>query len=439
MLDMKRALRFTRQLIQAIMRPTSKGTSKFIMQIKRSTLLTLAVAITGLLIITFLTLLKRSPENFPQAERAWNIRSLNISKGAYNPQILLYGSIEAQHQSKLDARTAAEVQTVHVSEGDWTKANQLLITLDDADVRWQLQQRKAALAELEAQIKSFELQYQNNQKTLQTSEELFLLKKKRLERQQYLLKTQVGTEQNLDDAQQDLKAQELSVLNQRYAVENYAYTMAQLVAKRKQLKAQLGSTEKDYQDTRIRSPFNGRITKLLVSKGDRVQMGEPIVELFDVDSIEIRALLPLPYLGLLQKDARHIQATAFINHQSLPAQLERISGELKRGRGGVDLFFKLTNLQSIVTIGQTVSLVLSLPKIDDSFIVPDTAIHHKDKVYQIIDDRLHVVTVTIVGPVENIDKSQAWVVKSSQLKSGDLILASNLPNARTGLKIMVNN
>ena len=82
-------------------------------------------------------------------------------------------------------------------------------------------------------------------------------------------------------------------------------------------------------------------------------------------------------------------------------------------------------------------MILDLKPIPQSYIIPSTALYGRDRVYIIKDERMHAIKVENLGNFTNPNGSYNVIIKSIEIKDGDKIITSQLPNARTGLKTRI--
>ena len=76
---------------------------------------------------------------------------------------------------------------------------------------------------------------------------------------------------------------------------------------------------------------------------------------------------------------------------------------------------------------------LDLPPLDKTIIIPTQALYGRDRIYIIKDQRLKAIQVKRLGLTNN----GQFIIQSSDLKAGDKIAITPLPNARTGLLVDV--
>lgn len=388
----------------------------------------LPLVLLGVAVAIFMLLVKTKPEADPVTitEKAWPVSAQQVRPGRVAPELTLYGRVEAQWDSRLTAAVAAEVVEVLVREGDSVAKDQLLLRLDDADVRLRL-------AQAEARIASQKTRHQANVEALPRERNLLALVRKELERTRDLLNKKLGSQSALDSARQAVDRQAIAVSSREQSIQDHDAVMAELLAARDQAQLDLTRTE-------IRAPFTGRIARLLVSPGQRVRVGDGLVNIYDTDNMLVRAQIPDSQLVQV-RDAlaagAQLSVSGELDGRPLHAVLRGLAGEVGQG-GGVAGLFRLQGPDDGVRPGRFVRLTLELPPRDDLLALPAQALYGMNRVYTIDDqDRLRAHAVRHVGDLRLPDGSSQVLLQVTDLPAGSSILTTQLPNAVEGLKVSV--
>jgi RND family efflux transporter MFP subunit len=359
-------------------------------------------------------------------------------RGAHRPTLNLLGRVESPHTARLTSAVAAYVETLHVREGERVDAGGLLIALEDTDYRLNLEQNEAELADIEAQLRLEALQHAADRKALAEEEALLALSRRGVKRAEDLKARNVGTEAGVDQALQDQNQRELNLVQRRLAIAGHEARKARLLAQRARIAARLEQNRLDLERTRIRAPFNGRVTATLVAPGDRVRAGDELAEIFDTDRIEIRAQVPARYQADLTRAMTAdlaLPAAATLGTERFPVRFSRLAARVEQGSGGLDALFEVPARTPWLPVGQTVAVDLALPPEPDTFLLPRDALYGSDRVYRVVDGRLEAVTVAWRGDRRGEGGDHLVVVESTALNDGDRVVTTQLPNAVTGLRV----
>ncbi|MDZ7752175.1 MAG: biotin/lipoyl-binding protein [Gammaproteobacteria bacterium] len=404
----------------------------------RKVLLPVLLLLVG--VAGFMALKSTRPENAPPepSERNWPVAVVEARLGAYRPGLHLLGRVESPYSARLTAAVAAYVETLEVLEGQRVAGGDVLMTLEDDDYRLTVTQREAERADMEAQIRLEELRYEADLDALQEEQALLTLARRAVERAQDLKSRNVGTEAGVDDALQNQNLRQLSLVQRRLAIAEHDARLARLRAQLARVEAQLQQSRLDLERTRIRAPFNGRITATLVAPGDRVRAGDGLLEMFDRDRLEVRAQVPSRHQHTLDRATasdHSLHAVAHIGDQTIPLEFDRLAGRVVAGSGGLDALLKVPDNHDWLPVGQTVTVDLLLPPVDDTFLLPRDALYGMDRVYRVVDGRMESVDVTHRGDRALASGELLVLITSTELRSGDRVVVTQLPNAVSGLQV----
>jgi len=395
-------------------------------------LLVVAVIVAGLLHAT-----KPKTPPLQVEEQAWVIEAQPIKLETVAPTLPLYGRIETPRTAKLAAALSAEVREVVVREGQVAAKGQILIRLDDRDSRLLLASREADVQEAQAAIDSAQRAHDNDVTALGHEETLLQLYDKALQRAKEVAAKKLAAQSVVDDAQQAVERQALAVATRRLAVQNFPALLAQLQARLAKAVADRGTAALNVKRARVTAPFAGRIAKVSVSPGDRVNVGSQLLELYDNHALELRAQIPAPHVAALRQalaTGGEVQGSGSSDGQKVSVVLERLAGQVQQGSGGIDGLFKVTAGRDTLALGQFVDLSLKLAPVSDVAVLPATALYGMNRIYLLRDGRMAGVDVSVVGERSHDGDSQV-LVQSPKVHDGDRVIVTHLPNAIDGLRV----
>ncbi len=400
----------------------------------KAALLLLGIA---LLIFILLRATRPSAQVDASAEPVYSVRTMTAQPAALSPSLKLYGTVVAPGRAELTAALSADVVAVHKLAGDTAATGELLIELDDAEAEIALIQATANLQQAEAQLSLDRSQRASNLQALEQERELLALAERAVARAVRLRNDGVLSESELDTTKQNLQRQKLSLQQRELAVQQADAVTRQLKAQLRSAEARLQAAELDLARTRIQAPFDAAVLATRVAVGDRVNAGQPLIELYDTRQVEIRAQVPSRYLpGLRRARERNLQVTAVASSagRRLPAVFTRLASS--GGGGGQDAYFRL--LGADLPVDSKLSLELVLPPEDDAIALPFDAVYDLSRIFRIRDGRLQSLSIEKLGdyvPDEAPAHGQYLLVRAAEVAAGDQIVISQLPNAVTGLKV----
>ena len=395
----------------------------------------LILAVTVIL-VGLMFALRPSPKINPKVDLLPFVSAIPAQPQSLRPVVTLYGRVETPRESRLSSGVNAYVKEVPVEEGKEVSAGQVLVQLDDSDLQLALAQRQAEVADIKARINSENARYQNDQKALTVEEKLLALSNKAAARYEKLVSKNVGSDLNRDEALQASQRQALSLLSREYAVQDHPNRLAQLQAQLEKAQALRDQAQLDLERARIRAPFAGRVTAVKVSPGDRVRPGDLIVSLYDTGHLEVRAQIPSRYLQDVKQaiaDKVTMDATLVLDGHRVPLDLDRLSGAVAMGQGGVDALFRLRNDDKL-TLGRSAELDLQLPPQNNVIALPPTALYGQNRIYAVDNGVLKTLIIDRIGETLRPDGSQ-WQLVRGDVPPGTLILTTQLANAVGGMAV----
>jgi len=384
---------------------------------------------------------KPRPKPVAVAERAWLVSVETPRPASYSPSVTLYGRVESLWSSELTAGVTADVERVMIVEGDRVERGQLLARLDDRDVSLQLAQREAELQQAEARIASEMTRHAADLEALPREERLLRLTLGEVRRLQDLVEKKVGAQSQLDTARQAAEKQAIALSARQQAVDEHQARLAELDALRARAAALRDQALLEQERCEVRSPFNGRIARVLVAPGRRVRVGDPLLSLYDTDEMVVRAQLPNRHLQQVRAAmaaGEQLLVRGEIDGVVITGRLRSLAAEAGSATGGVDGLFTVTEGAAEVSQGRFVRLELVLPARDGLIALPHEAIYGTDRIY-VLDgqSRMRPLSVERVGEVQ-LDSGEARVlVQAADLPAEANVIVTQLPNALDGLLVRV--
>jgi len=391
-------------------------------------------------IATFMGLKQSKPEKvvIEQPEKIWRVNTVPVNIQQISPEITLYGRVETPRNATLKSALVADVLSIEVLEGAEVVAGQLLLTLDDTDMQLSVLQRQADLAEIEALMAGENQRYKRDQSLLEQQTSLLKLADNAVNRSKKLEQSRLASQATLDDAQATKQRQLVTLKGLNFDIAEHPARQAQLQAQFKRAQALVKQAEVDLERTKIKAPFSGRISQLSVSIGDRVRAGDTLISLYDLDNLEVRAQIPGRYIDQVNEMMNHsevLEAKASLNNNSLAFKLERLSGEVKVDSGGIDGLFSISGNKYAIALGTFIELKLKLAQQNEVVALPFNALYGLDHVYRLKDGYLQSVSIERIGESTNEQGQKQLLLRSQDLRQGDQIVSTQLPNAITGLRV----
>ncbi len=388
----------------------------------------------------FALLVKSKPrsEASPRTERAWPVAVAVVTPATLQPVLTLYGRVQSPRQARIRAAIEADVIAVEVLEGATVTAGQPLVRLNPGEARALVEQRRAEVAEAEAGLASEFQRARNDKAALVQEQRLLELAQAELARAQNLLQRGLGSAAQLDAARRELVRQELALESREYSIADHDSRRAQWGARLDRARAALVLAEIDLAHATLSAPFAGRVARVAVAPGDRVRIGDTMVEIYDSAALEVRAQIPATQLGAVQAalaQGGSLEAIAQTELGRVPLRLERLAAEVARGSGGVDALLAVQPQAQALQLGQFLTVYLSLPPDEGLVALPFEALYGRGRIYKVVDGRLQGLEIERAGELRAPGAEPRMLVSSPSLRAGDRVLVTQLPNAVDGLLV----
>ena len=239
------------------------------------------------------------------------VHAVSVQRGTIRSVISTNGKVEPVQNFEAHSPIATTVKRLFVKEGDHVRKGELLLQLDDGDIRSQA-------AKAQAQVKAAQASLAAT-KNSGTQEEVIILNTqlikaksardvaqrnldtlRRLQQDGAASPGEVRqAETTLQSAQVDLNLLEQKQ-KERYSAPELASTEAQAL----EAQAAYESAEDALSKSSVRAPFDGVVYSLPMKLGAFVQTGELLLQEADLSHVIVRAFVDEPDVGRLQAGER---------------------------------------------------------------------------------------------------------------------------------------
>jgi len=355
------------------------------------------------------------------------VRAVAAQRGPIRSLVSTNGKIEPIQNFEAHAPIATTVKRLLVKEGDHVRKGQLLLQLDDADIRTQA-------ARAQAQVRTAEAD-QSALKTGGTQEEMLNLNTqlvkarstldlaqrnldalRRLEQQGAASPGEVRqAEDNLQRTQADL-----NLLEQKKKERYSQPEVARIQAQSEEAQAAYNAAEDALAKSSIRAPFDGIVYSLPVKQGSFVQDGELLLQVSDLSHVLVRAFVDEPDIGRLQPGLE-----VEVTWDALPGRTwhGKVSGvpstvKLRGSRNVGEATCTVDNLDLRLLPNVNVGVTIIVAEHENVLTLQRDALHLDDSkpyVYKIVDGRLKLQPVGI--SLQNLTRVEI----NSGLSEGDKV------------------
>lgn len=271
------------------------------------------------------------------------------------------GYIVAHHKIQVASKVVGKVAWIGVEKGDRVQQGQVIARLEDDEYRAQLQQAKGQLAALEARLQELQNgsrpeEIEVAQANLERERADLANAKINLDRTAQLLKDQVLSQQNYDDAKAryDVQAARMASLDKTYQLVKLGprqEVLAQARGEIQQARGQVALAETQLASTVIRAPITGTILERVVEKGEFVTTGFVgergakgyVVSMADLNDLQVELDINQNDFAKLGAQQRGTIRTDAYRDRSYEGHIEEISPEANRQKATVQVKVKVLN------------------------------------------------------------------------------------------------
>jgi RND family efflux transporter MFP subunit len=282
------------------------------------------------------------------------VNAQTVQKQDISTNITLSGKIQADKEAAVLPKTMGRVESIAVKVGDVVKKDQVLFSLDRADLQTTYDQAAAGYALAEA---AYELNLDKYEKAKADYEKAVQL-------------YELGAISKTDLEMAEMQASE-AVL--RTAEAQFA-----------QAKSQYDAVSKTYRDMDVKAPIGGIVTALNVKIGDMATNTAPAATIVDMEKVYVNVTVSEKVINLL-KDDQEVLVEIASAKKSVQGKIDSLSLSADRQTGKYELKVFIDNQDGLIKPGMFAKVTIDTATKKDVLVVPAEAI--------IFHNGLHVVYV----------------------------------------------
>jgi HlyD family secretion protein len=296
--------------------------------------------------------------------------------------VVASGHVENPHRVELGAQLTGTVKRVPVAEGQLVQQDQVLIELENSELRATLQQAELSVVQAEAKIRQLNevqapVQEQSYKQALANQD----TSHNALSRAQDLFAKGFIGQAALDEALRNAlvaKSQVLSLKAQVASLHLDGSEHASAQANLSQAHASVELAQARLRYAQIRAPSAGVLISRNVEPGDVVQPGKILMTLSPVGTTELIAQIDEKHLGQLKLGQTAVVSADAYSAEHFDAVLSYINPGIDLQRGAVTIKLQVPHAPSYLRQDMTVSLNIETVRRQQVLLVANQAIHDID-------------------------------------------------------------
>ena len=294
-----------------------------------------------------------------------------VTSGVFDDFLPVRGRVTPAKTVFLDAVEGGRVERILVEDGADLQAGDLIVELSNASLQLNVLGNEARVAEQLNNIRSIELNLEQNRLShkrnlIDINYQIKLLTRQ-VERQRDLLRTGAINQTQFEDTQDELnwykQRRDITLESQASDARMQEEQLAYLKETGQRLESNLALSRKNLDSMNVKAPVNGRLSGFNIEIGQSIGRGERIGQIDTPDDFKVTAFLDEFYLG-------RIQIGQSARYDEFELQVSKIYPQVTNGQFQIDLEFNQSQPVAIRR-GQTVQLRLTLSDATNALLIPN--------------------------------------------------------------------
>jgi multidrug efflux pump subunit AcrA (membrane-fusion protein) len=210
------------------------------------------------------------------------------------------GTVRSKTVSALSSKVLGRIVSLLVREGDRVKAGQLLVEIDDREMRAQLEKSRAGLKESQYALDEIEKAIRGGESEKKAADARLALASSTLDRYKGLFERRSVSSQEFDEVQTKNTAAKADADQASERLQALLAKKNQIIARIDQAKADTVNAEALLSHTRILSPIDGIVTAKPADVGQMAAPGTPLLSVEDETHYRLEALVEESRIGRIQ-------------------------------------------------------------------------------------------------------------------------------------------
>jgi HlyD family secretion protein len=294
--------------------------------------------------------------------------------GVFEDFIPLRGRLVPSSTVFLDAIEGGRVEQILVEDGALVEPGQAIAVLSNTNLQLEVLGREAAVTEQLNNMRTIELQLEQNRlahkRNLVEIDYQITRLNRALDRQRDLLARNLVSESDVEDLEDELAyyeaRREVTLESQATDARLQEQQLAQLRVAGTQLQEGLKFARQNLDDLNIRAPVTGKLSGFNIEVGQSIARGGRLGQIDDPDGYKLNVKIDEYYLGRVDLGQK---ATATGNGRELELRVAKIYPQVNDGQFEVDMV--IASDTDGLRRGQTMPLQLTLGDNSDAVLIPN--------------------------------------------------------------------
>jgi HlyD family secretion protein len=304
----------------------------------------------------------------------------DVTVGTFEDFVPLRGRLVPKSTVFLDAIEGGRVERILVEDGASVEAGDAIVLLSNTNLQLEVLGRDAAVTEQLNNMRTIELQLEQNRLSHRSNlvEIDYQIKRltRRIERQKDLASRDLVSQSEIDDLEDELEyyvtRRDVTLDSQETDARMQEQQLLQLRSSGEQLEASLALARDNLADLNVTAPVAGKLSGFDVEVGQSIERGGRLGQIDDPDEYKLNVRIDEFYLGRVDLQQA---ATAQHDDRDLDLQISKIYPQVNEGQFEVDMTFEDEPVG--LRRGQTLQLKLTLGDNSDAVLIPNGSFYQE--------------------------------------------------------------
>ena len=304
----------------------------------------------------------------------------DVTVGTFEDFIPLRGRLVPRSTVYLDAIEGGRVEEILVEDGALVESGDLIAVLSNTNLQLEVLGREAAVTEQLNNMRTIELQLEQNRlahkRNLVEIDYQIIRLTRAIERQRELAAKDMVSQSTIDELEDELtyyrNRREVTLESQVTDARMQEQQLVQLREAGGQLQAGLGFARKNLEDLSVRAPLAGKLSGFNIEIGQSIERGGRLGQIDDPDGYKLNVRIDEYYLGRV--DLEQV-ATADHKGRDLDLRVSKIYPQVNEGQFEVDM--TLSEEPDGLRRGQTMQIRLTLGDNSDAVLIPNGSFYQE--------------------------------------------------------------
>jgi HlyD family secretion protein len=304
----------------------------------------------------------------------------DVTAGVFEDYIPLRGRLVPRSTVYLDAIEGGRVEEVLIEDGTIVRAGDPIARLSNTSLQLEVLGREAAVTEQLNNMRTIELQLEQNRlehkRNLIEIDYQIVRLTRNIERQDDLVSKNLVSQSTLDELQDELtyyeKRRAITLESQATDIRMQGQQLRQLRDAGAQMQEGLSFARKNLDDLNVKAPVAGKLSGFNIEIGQSIERGGRLGQVDDPNGYKLNVRIDEYYLGRVD-----LQQAGSLEHDNRTHDLvvAKIYPQVNDGQFEVDMLF--TEEPEELRRGQTLQLKLTLGDSAQAVLIPNGAFYQE--------------------------------------------------------------